>query len=374
MTPTHALTAELIRRPSISPQDLGCQEIMASRLEKCGFHIEWMPFNDVQNLWATRGEGPTLCFAGHTDVVPTGPLEGWHSDPFEPTVKEGVLYGRGAADMKSGLAAMITATEAFLTTHQTFKGRIAFLITSDEEGRSVDGTKRVVEALKERGERIDWCVVGEPSSERVLGDTVKIGRRGSLSGRLTIEGIQGHIAYPHLADNPIHRLAPLLNELVQTRFDEGNEHFEPTSFQVANMAAGTGAPNVIPQEAWIRFNLRFSPVQTIDSLKTTIQNIIAKHSVKHRLEWFISGLPFFTQPSPFIDSVVESVQTVTSIRPQLSTGGGTSDGRFIATLGTAIVEVGVPNGTIHKLNECVALTDIDRLHDIYVNILEKMLK
>lgn len=374
MTPTQQLTADLIRRPSISPDDSGCQELLASRLQNLGFNLEWMPFNDVKNLWAVKGHhGPTLCFAGHTDVVPTGPIEDWHSDPFEPSVRDGYLYGRGAADMKSGLAAMVTAAEDFCGTHTDFKGRLAFLITSDEEGRSVDGTKRVVEALGARGDHIDWCIVGEPASNQVLGDTIKIGRRGSLSARLTIEGIQGHIAYPHLADNPIHRLAPLLNELTTHRFDEGTEHFEPTSLQVANMAAGIGAPNVIPQEAWIRFNVRFSPAQTVESLQNAINGIIAKHNVKHRIEWFISGLPFYTKPGKLTASVTTAIVNHTKQTPQLSTGGGTSDGRFIATLGTDIAEVGVPNQTIHKLNECVRLEDIDALKGIYLSIMEDLL-
>jgi succinyl-diaminopimelate desuccinylase len=374
MTPAQKLTQELIRLPSISPQDLGCQDVLAKRLAQLGFDIEWMPFNDVQNFWATKGtDGPTLCFAGHTDVVPTGPVEGWNSDPFEPTVRDGILYGRGAADMKSGLAAMVVAAERFVATTPAFEGRLAFLITSDEEGRSVDGTKRVVEVLKQRHEKIDWCVVGEPASSDVLGDTIKIGRRGSLSARLTIEGVQGHIAYPQLADNPIHRLAPLLHDLTTHRFDEGNAHFDPSSLQVANMAAGTGAPNVIPGEAWIRFNIRFAPVQTIESLQKTIQAIIDRHQVKHKIEWFISGLPFYTPPGRFTDAISAAIESVCGRVPVLSTSGGTSDGRFIATLGTEIAEVGVPNGTIHKLNECVRLEDIDQLETIYVTIMQRLL-
>jgi len=286
MSPTLELTRELIARPSVSPTDGGCQSLMIERLEALGFRIERLPFGPVDNFWAKRGDGgPVFCFAGHTDVVPTGPLEDWRADPFVPVIEDGMLYGRGAADMKSGLAAMVTATEAFVAAHRRHRGTLAFLITSDEEGPSVDGTRRVVEVLKARGETIDWCLIGEPSSENELGDTIKIGRRGSLSGRLTVHGIQGHIAYPQLADNPIHALAPALAELASRRWDEGNAHFQPTSFQVSNLAAGTGAPNVIPGELKARFNIRFSTEQTVESLQATVEELLRRHGVKFSLDW-----------------------------------------------------------------------------------------
>jgi len=284
------LTQDLLARRSITPADEGCQELIAARLARVGFVIETMPFGQVTNLWARRGRGgPVFCFAGHTDVVPTGPLEEWRSDPFVPALRDGVLYGRGAADMKSGLAAMVTATEEFITTHPAHSGSLAFLITSDEEGPSVDGTRRVVEALRARGEHIDWCVVGEPSSEVSIGDTVKVGRRGSLSARLTVHGVQGHVAYPQLAENPIHALAPALAELVSRKWDEGTEHFQPTTFQVSNLNAGTGAPNVIPGELKARFNLRYSPAQTLTSLETTVEDILRRHDLRYTLEWYESA-------------------------------------------------------------------------------------
>ncbi len=375
MADTLALTQEMIRRQSVSPDDGGCQELMIERLEAIGFQVERLPFGPVLNFWATRGpaDAPTLCLAGHTDVVPTGPLENWHSDPFVPTIRDGVLYGRGSADMKSGLAAMVTATEAFVAAHPHHQGRLAYLITSDEEGPSVDGTRRVVEYLKARSERIDWCIVGEPTSEETYGDTIKIGRRGSLSGRLTVHGIQGHIAYPQLADNPVHRFAPALAELCARHWDNGNEHFEPTSFQIANIAAGTGAPNVIPGELKARFNLRFGPVQTVEALQQIVTEVLDRHTVKYSLEWFVSGLPFYTPPGLLSDAIVAAVEEVTGQRPKLSTGGGTSDGRFIAPLGAQVVELGVVNRTIHKVNEQVRVEDIGQLSLTYGRILEKLL-
>jgi succinyl-diaminopimelate desuccinylase len=375
MSDALALAQELIRRPSVSPQDGGCQQLMASRLERLGFNVESLPYGEVANFWATRGssDAPTFCFAGHTDVVPAGPRSEWATDPFEPTVRDGVLYGRGAADMKTGLAAMITATEAFVAAHPQHRGRIAFLITSDEEGRSVDGTRRVAEFLGARRERIDWCLVGEPSSEQAFGDTIKIGRRGSLSGLLTVHGVQGHIAYPQLADNPVHRFAPVLAELCARRWDEGNEHFEPTSFQVASINAGSGAPNVIPGELSTRFNLRWSPVQTLAGLKQIVSDILDRHGLRYTLAWFESGLPFYTPPGAFSDAVRAAVEAVTQRRPKLSTGGGTSDGRFIAPLGAAVVELGVVNRSIHKVNECVRLEEVDALHAAYVCLLERLL-
>lgn len=374
MSATVDLTFDLIARNSVTPADQGCQEVMTRRLAEVGFNVEHLRYGNVDNFWATRGNGgPVLCFAGHTDVVPTGPLEEWQSDPFKPAVRDGVLYGRGAADMKSALAAMVTATEEFVRAHPDHKGTIAYLITSDEEGPSVDGTKRVVETLRGRGQKIDWCIVGEPSSEKELGDTIKIGRRGSLSGRLTVHGVQGHIAYPQLAENPVHTFAPALAELTARVWDQGNEHFQPTTFQISNFNAGTGAPNVIPGELKARFNLRYSPVQTIDGLKTIVEGILKKHGVRYTLEWYVSGEPFYTPPGALSEGVTKAIQAETGLKPKFSTGGGTSDGRFIAPLGAQVVELGVINASIHKVNESVNLADVDRLHRIYLNALKEML-
>jgi succinyl-diaminopimelate desuccinylase len=374
MSETVALTKDLIARNSVTPVDAGCQEVMCRRLAALGFRIEPLRFGSVDNFWARRGDsGPVLCFAGHTDVVPTGPLEEWRTDPFVPTVRDGMLYGRGAADMKSGLAAMVTATEEFVARHPAHRGSIAFLITSDEEGPSVDGTKRVVEVLNARREHIDYCLVGEPSSEHRIGDTVKIGRRGSLSGRLTVHGVQGHVAYPQLAENPVHTLAPALSELTSRIWDQGNEFFQPTTFQISNLNAGTGAPNVIPGELRARFNLRYSPVQTVDQLKATVEGILHRHGVRFTLEWYVSGEPFYTPPGPLSSAAIEAVREVTGITPKLSTGGGTSDGRFIAPMGAQVVELGVVNATIHKINESVRLEDIDVLHKLYYGVLRNLL-
>lgn len=374
MSKTLDLTCDLIARPSVTPEDHGCQALMASRLAAVGFHTETLQFGSVTNLWARRGDsGPLLCFAGHTDVVPTGPLEEWRSDPFAPVIRDGVLYGRGAADMKSGLAAMVTATEEFVGAHAGHRGSIAFLITSDEEGPSVDGTKRVVEVLRERREKIDWCVVGEPSSDKVVGDTIKIGRRGSLSGRLTVHGVQGHVAYPQLAENPVHTLAPALAELTSRVWDAGDEFFQPTTFQISNLNAGTGAPNVIPGELKARFNLRYSPVQTVDGLKKTVEEILTRHGVRYSLEWYVSGEPFYTQPGDLSAAAVEAARAVTGAAPKLSTGGGTSDGRFIAPLGAQVIELGVTNATIHKVNESVRVEEVDLLHRMYRGVLERLL-
>ncbi|MBX5462725.1 MAG: succinyl-diaminopimelate desuccinylase [Steroidobacteraceae bacterium] len=374
MSPTLELTQDLIARRSVTPADEGCQDVMAARLQAVGFTVERLRYGLVDNLWARRGtSGPVLCFAGHTDVVPTGPLEEWRSDPFVPVVRDGILYGRGAADMKSGLAAMITATEAFVRAHPDHKGSIAYLITSDEEGPSVDGTKRVMETLTARKERIDWCVVGEPSSEKTIGDVIKIGRRGSFSGRLTVHGVQGHVAYPQLAVNPVHAFAPALAELVSREWDRGTEHFQPTTFQISNFNAGTGAPNVIPGELKARFNLRYSPVQTLQGLKDTVEGILRKHGVKFTIEWYLSGEPFYTPPGPFSEAVSAAVAEVTGSPPAYSTGGGTSDGRFIAPTGTQVVELGVVNASIHKVNECVRVADVDALHRMYFNVLRNLL-
>lgn len=373
MTKTLELACELLRRPSVSPEDHGCLDVIGERLAAIGFVNERMDFGPVANLWARRGQaGPVFCFAGHTDVVPTGPREEWATDPFEPVIRDGVLYGRGSADMKTGLAAMVTATERFLARQPGHRGTIAYLLTSDEEGPSVDGTRRVMQVLESRGEMIDLCVVGEPTSHERLGDTIKIGRRGSLSGRLTVHGVQGHIAYPHLADNPVHAFAPALAELVARRWDEGNEYFQPTTFQVSNLAAGTGAPNVVPGEMKVRFNLRFSTEQTVESLQRTVLEILDRHRVKYTLEWFVSGLPFLTQPGVLTDVVAAAVHDVTGIRPDFSTTGGTSDGRFIAPTGAQVVEVGVGNATIHKVNECVRIADVEQLSRIYEHILDRV--
>jgi succinyl-diaminopimelate desuccinylase len=374
MSQTIELTQNLLGRRSVTPSDEGCQQLMTQRLAVAGFGIESLPFGNVENFWARRGrEGPLFCFAGHTDVVPTGPLEEWQSDPFVPAIRDGVLYGRGAADMKSGLAAMVTATEEFVATYPDHHGSIAFLITSDEEGPSVDGTRRVAEVLRQRGERIDWCVVGEPSSEVAIGDTIKVGRRGSLSGRLTVHGVQGHVAYPQLAENPVHSFAPALAELIGREWDRGTEHFQPTTFQVSNLNAGTGAPNVIPGELKARFNLRYSPVQTLEKLKETVEEILRRHGLRYTLEWFVSGEPFYTPPGVLSAAVGDAVAAVTGALPKLSTGGGTSDGRFLAPLGAEVVELGVVNATIHKVNECVRVADVDTLHRMYFNVLERLL-
>ena len=365
---------DLIARASVTPTDGGCQQAMITRLQAAGFSVEKLDFGSVENFWAWRGtSGPVLCFAGHTDVVPTGPLEEWRTEPFRPTITDGRLYGRGAADMKSGLAAMVTAAEAFVREHPAHKGTIAFLITSDEEGPSVDGTKRVVELLRERGQKIDWCIVGEPSSESRVGDTIKIGRRGSYSGRLTVQGVQGHVAYPQLAQNPVHMLAPALAELTQHVWDQGNEHFQPTTFQVSNLNAGTGAPNVIPGELKARFNLRYSPVQTQEQLRATVEGILDRHGVRYTIEWYVSGEPFYTPPGALSKAVCAAVEKVSGERPQLSTGGGTSDGRFIATLGAQVVELGVINASIHKVNESVGVEEITTLHRMYVETLRGLL-
>jgi succinyl-diaminopimelate desuccinylase len=371
---TLLLTQDLIARPSVTPADHGCQQLMMKRLAAAGFRNEPLNFGSVENFWSTHGSGaPVLCFAGHTDVVPTGPLEEWKSEPFKPTIKDDRLYGRGAADMKSGLAAMITAVEAFVHECPNHKGTIAFLITSDEEGPSVDGTKRVVELLKERGQRIDWCIVGEPSSEKAAGDTIKIGRRGSYSGRLTVHGVQGHVAYPDLANNPVHMLAPALAELTQHVWDQGNEHFQPTTFQISNFNAGTGAPNVIPGELKARFNLRYNTEQTQEKLRNTVEGILNKHNVRYSIEWYVSGEPFYTPPGALSDGVCTAVSAVTGVRPKLSTGGGTSDGRFIATMGAQVVELGVTNASIHKVNESVGVAEIHTLHRMYLESLRQLL-
>jgi len=372
--PAIALLCELIRCRSVTPDDAGCQTILSDRLERLGFECESMRFGEVDNLWARKGaSGPVLCFAGHTDVVPPGSDDEWDSDPFEPTVQDGNLYGRGSADMKSGLAAMIVALEQFIGQHPEHHGSLALLITSDEEGRARDGTLKVIEKLRQRDEQIDWCVLGEPSSQRELGDTVRIGRRGSLSGMLTVKGTQGHVAYPQLADNPIHRFAPVLVELQQTSWDDGNEHFPPTSFQVVDIQSGVGAPNVTPAELSARFNFRYSTVWSHETLKTKVHEVFDAHEIEYELDWHLSGEPFLTSPGQLTEVVCDIVREVTGLDPELSTGGGTSDGRFISPSGTDVVELGPVNASIHKVNEHIKLADVPRLTTMYQRIMELML-
>ena len=375
MSATLDLTRELIRRDSVTPRDEGCQALMIARLEAIGFTVEKMRHGDVDNFWARKGDaGPLFCFAGHTDVVPTGPLEKWDSPPFEPTVRGGLLYGRGAADMKASLAAFVTACERFVAAHPDHKGSLALLITSDEEGVAVDGTVKVVDALEARGETIDYCIVGEPTSEQRLGDTIKNGRRGSLSGRLVVHGIQGHIAYPQLAKNPIHLMAPALAELAATRWDEGNDFFPPTSWQVSNIQAGTGATNVIPGHCELLFNFRFSPESPANSLKERVCQILDKHGLGYELHWQLSGQPFITPPGALTEALSAAIAEVAGSKAELSTTGGTSDGRFIKRIARELVEFGPINATIHKLNECVAVEDIEPLSDIYLRTLQGLLR
>ncbi|MEH6616573.1 MAG: succinyl-diaminopimelate desuccinylase [Porticoccus sp.] len=374
MTPTLELTCELIRRHSLTPDDAGCQQLMIERLEAMGFHVVKLPFGDVKNFWAVRGDdGPTLCFAGHTDVVPTGPENGWQHPPFEPTITDNLLYGRGAADMKGSLAAMITAVENFIAENPDHQGKIAFLITSDEEGIAINGTVKVVEWLVAQNAIPEWCLVGEPSSTSQTGDTVKNGRRGSLGGELTIKGIQGHVAYPHLADNPIHKVAPALAELSTENWDEGNQFFPATSFQISNVNSGTGATNVIPGEANIVFNFRFSTEVTADQLKSRTEEILKRHELNYELSWNLSGLPFLTPEGALVEATVSSIRDITGLETELSTAGGTSDGRFIAPHGSQVVELGPVNTTIHKVDECVSAEDLETLSTIYQGILKRLL-
>ena len=369
-----ALTRALIAQPSVTPDDADCQAIMISRLSAVGFTCESLRFGEVDNFWATRGNtGPTLVFAGHTDVVPTGPVESWHTDPFEPVEKDGFLFGRGAADMKASLAAMVVAAEAFVAEHPNHSGRLAFLITADEEGPAVDGTTKVVETLRNRGEKLDWCVVGEPSSVDQLGDTIKNGRRGSLNGVITVRGTQGHIAYPHLANNPIHRAFAALDALARESWDEGNKFFDPTSLQFSNIGAGTGATNVIPGELTAVFNIRFSTEVSEVELRQRCESILRSHKINFDIEWSLSGNPFLTEPGVLVEAVSASIAEVTGVSTRLSTSGGTSDGRFIATLGSQIVELGPVNASIHQRNEHVKIDDIPRLTKIYHGIMTRLL-
>jgi succinyl-diaminopimelate desuccinylase len=375
------LAEALIARASITPQDAGCQALLADRLAAAGFECETLvqgPHDArVTNLWALRrgtAAGPTLAFAGHTDVVPTGPLQHWASDPFVPTHRDGHLYGRGAADMKTSIAAMVVAVEEFVAQHPRHCGAIAFLITSDEEGPSVDGTVRLVQMLQQRGITLDACIVGEPTSVAQLGDMIKNGRRGTLSGKLTVKGVQGHIAYPHLARNPIHDVAPALAELVATRWDEGNEFFAPTSWQMSNIHAGTGAGNVIPGELELMFNFRFSNESTPDALKSRVHAMLDRHGVDYRLDWTLGGETFLTPPGSLSQALSQAIQAETGLTPTLSTTGGTSDGRFIAKICPQVVEFGPINASIHKIDENVAVADIERLKNIYRRTLENMLR
>lgn len=368
------LAQQLIACRSVSPEDAGCLDILAARLAPLGFRCERMDANGVDNLWARRGtSAPVLVFAGHTDVVPTGPLEHWQSDPFTPTVRDGVLYGRGASDMKSSLAAFVTAIERFVAAHPDHAGSIAVLFTSDEEGPAVDGTVRVVEALQARGEKLDYCIVGEPTSVARLGDMIKNGRRGSLSGHLVVKGTQGHVAYPHLAKNPVHEVAMALGELAGVEWDRGNEYFPPTTWQVSNFNAGTGANNVIPGEAQIKFNFRFSTASTLESLQTRVHGILDRHGLTYELDWRYDGRPYLTRRGDLVEAVGRAIESVTAIETKLSTTGGTSDGRFIADICPQVVELGPTNATIHKVNECIDLRELEELPRIYQQILVNLL-
>ncbi len=375
MSSTIDFATELMRCASVTPDDAGCQQLIANRLRTAGFTIESLPFGDVSNLWARRGtENPVLCFAGHTDVVPAGPIEHWNTDPFKPEIRAGILYGRGAADMKASLAAMIDAAVEFVGKNSNHSGSIAFLITSDEEGRARDGTLRVMETLNSRNETIDWCVIGEPSCCDKLGDTVRIGRRGSLSAMLTVHGLQGHVAYPELASNPIQSLAPVLAELYAKPVDEGNEFYPPTSFQMVNIASDAGAPNVTPGSLNARFNFRYSTVWTHQQLQTFVHELFDSHGLEYTLDWHLSGEPFLTPPGQLTDAVQEAVSSITGTQPELSTGGGTSDGRFIAPGGAQVVEFGPVNTTIHKANEQIPVGDIELMKSVYRKVLDQLMR
>ncbi|HIF9383499.1 TPA: succinyl-diaminopimelate desuccinylase [Photobacterium damselae] len=373
-SPVLSLAKDLLSRRSVTPEDAGCQDVMIERLRQLGFCIETMVFDDTTNLWARRGtQAPLFVFAGHTDVVPSGPIEQWHTPPFEPTIKDGMLYGRGAADMKGSLACMIVAIERFIAENPDHQGSIGLLITSDEEGPFINGTTRVVDTLEARNEKIDLCIVGEPSSTLVVGDVVKNGRRGSITGDLTVKGIQGHVAYPHLADNPVHRALPALAELAAKTWDNGNDNFPPTSFQIPNINAGTGASNVVPGECQVQFNFRFSTELTDEAIKAQVHEILDQHQLDYHLNWTLSGHPFLTEKGTLVDAVVAAIEEVAHITPELSTSGGTSDGRFIARTGAQVIELGPVNATIHKVNECVKIEDLELLTDIYQKVLEKTL-
>ncbi|AVE52105.1 succinyl-diaminopimelate desuccinylase [Serratia marcescens] len=370
--PVIELAQQLIKRPSLSPNDEGCQQLMIDRLQAIGFTVEAMDFEDTQNFWAWRGEGQTLAFAGHTDVVPTGDEKRWDNPPFEPAIRDGMLYGRGAADMKGSLAAMVVAAERFVAANPDHRGRLAFLITSDEEASATHGTVKVVETLMARNERLDYCLVGEPSSTERVGDVVKNGRRGSITANLHIHGVQGHVAYPHLADNPVHRAMPALNELVAIEWDRGNEFFPPTSMQIANVQAGTGSNNVIPGDLYVQFNFRFSTELTDAMIKQRVEELLERHQLNYSIEWRLSGQPFLTSRGALVDAVVNAVEHYSELTPQLLTTGGTSDGRFIAQMGAQVVELGPVNATIHKVNECVNAADLQLLSRMYQRIMEQL--
>lgn len=373
-SPVLEFTKNLIAQPSVTPEDFDCQEMMISRLEAVGFTIERLKFGEVTNLWAVHGEsGPILAFAGHTDVVPTGPIENWTSHPFEPEIRDGYLYGRGAADMKGSISAMTIAAERFVTEHPKHSGRLAFLITSDEEGPAVDGTVKVIEHLQQQGEQIRWCVVGEPSSTNRLGDVIKNGRRGSLNGELKIQGKQGHIAYPHLADNPIHSGCPALAELIAEQWDQGNDFFPATSFQISNINSGTGATNVIPGTVDVMFNFRYSTEVTQQQLQERTEAILDRHQLTYQLDWKLSGLPFLTEPGELVDAAQQALLEVMGSKAELSTSGGTSDGRFIAPTGAQVIELGPCNATIHQLNESVRVEELDQSAEIYQRIMSNLL-
>ncbi|GLW36835.1 succinyl-diaminopimelate desuccinylase [Pectobacterium actinidiae] len=371
--PVIELAQQLIKRPSLSPHDEGCQALMIERLTAIGFTVEAMDFGDTQNFWAWRGTGKTLAFAGHTDVVPSGDESHWQHPPFEPIIRDGMLYGRGAADMKGSLAAMVIAAERFVAAHPNHQGRLAFLITSDEEASAVNGTVKVVEALMARNERLDYCLVGEPSSTHVVGDVVKNGRRGSITANLHVHGVQGHVAYPHLADNPVHRAAPALNELIATEWDQGNAFFPPTTMQIANIQAGTGSNNVIPGELFVQFNFRFSTELTDVLIQQRVAELLDRHQLNYTIDWKLSGQPFLTARGELVDAVVNAVKHYNEVTPELLTNGGTSDGRFIARMGAQVVELGPVNATIHKVDECVSAADLQLLSRMYQRIMEQLI-
>jgi len=374
MTDVQTLAHALIQRASVTPDDAGCQDVLSAQLQPLGFACERLPFGQVSNLWARRGAAaPLLVFAGHTDVVPPGPDDAWNSPPFTPTARDGLLYGRGAADMKSSIAAFVAAVREFVHDHPRHTGSIALLITSDEEGPALDGTRKVCETLAARGEQLDYCIVGEPTSVRTLGDTLKNGRRGSLSGRLTVHGVQGHVAYPHLARNPVHTLAPALAELASTVWDAGNAHFPPTTFQVSNVHAGTGALNVVPGQLVLDFNFRFSTASTVEQLQTRVDDILQRHDVEHTLQWTLGAEPFLTPKGVLSDALAQAILLETGVHAELSTTGGTSDGRFIARICPQVVEFGPLNDSIHQVNEHIRIADLEPLKNIYRRTLEQLL-
>ena len=369
-----SLAKDLIARPSVTPADEGCQQMMADFLAPLGFTIEPLVFHDTTNLWARKGTtGPVFCFAGHTDVVPAGPAEKWNTPPFEPTIIDGMLYGRGAADMKGSIASFMAAVQRFVADHPDHQGSIAFLITSDEEGPFINGTPKVVETLEARQEKITWCLVGEPSSTVHVGDVVKNGRRGSLTGDLTVFGVQGHVAYPHLAENPVHTATPALYELATKQWDNGNKFFPATSFQIANINAGTGASNVIPGELQVQFNFRYSTELTDEQIKQQVEEILTRHGLRYELKWTLSGQPFLTGSGKLVEATQHAIKAVTGLETELSTSGGTSDGRFIAPTGAQVIELGPVNATIHKVNECVRVADLETLSDIYYHMMQQLL-